>query len=798
MQGLQNGSSTFRKDNLSAASMQNFATLQNQVGPGLQNGSSTYRKEDSYVSPLRRSIKDAQAFSTQQNVSNSGEFIYSYTDFHSVDRDKFFTTQPIEDATWPRDTTADNITKTESTVLPMGKATSNFESSRQVNNQPSIKVDDLSFDADHVENILHEMGVVRKKKIQVHNELITNFENRKNGVRPLTKYGQLGDKYDDQLSDRVVKDSHGGNKEDDEVDVNDNATRTQDLNKQEPDNKINFSSDQNLETDQIDGNAQYNSKSDEEMTLPDEEMGRKMVESEEDEGEDEEFNLGALQEAAKQGDDKLQKYIKRLSQKLHAKAAKEYSSDDSLEQSLHNKSTKKWTDDDTHARFDAGLTQSTLGKEYIGKAYANEQYVGLEKGLQSKENYHFDYDENYLFKKDNEPDFVSNRNDFTKHISQPEKSNDDHYDKYWEGIADVDHVTGSTDHVTGSTDHVTDSTHHMTESIDHLTHYQPQISQPAITSSELQELGLLDDIFKQSNINKSSANSELQEGQLLEPRMESAEGVDDLELQTHRPGQRPFSPLKNVHASGSVSKRPTDFSYVHMPSQSDNALDPISDVDTDIHLSDDSKVFKETGNLSNKHQRPKPPVIAKKPSSLRRSHHRNSSSNAQNKASHLMRPKTPERHVDGVREHHEKDRDARKELATARRGASPTRDRPDDKLLERATVSVANSSFLRGVTPEPNWEPSLSVPSLDLQDEDGDGIQDDDGHHGNEDAGGDLVENVGGEEDDNETVLMEKIANFRPSFAVDGDAAPVGGGGDAPERKGYVQVSSNGHFLVLS
>ncbi|XP_072016777.1 LOW QUALITY PROTEIN: uncharacterized protein [Amphiura filiformis] len=752
--------------NAPPSSTQNSTPFQSRIGNSAQYRSSSDRKDESYVSPMRRSLSHAQSFSTtpQRNTLNRDEFSYSYQDFRPVERERYFSTKPVEDVSWPPHTTSAGKAPRREANVSSNRKISSTESSRQVH-KSSIRTDDITFDADYVENILQEMTVVREMKTQVHDELKTNFDNH-NGKTPFTKYDHVSTKYGNDAPHSATKYGHNHTKEGDDIDIDHSTHRTFDLSKQQDSRSSELSSDQNLEDDQVKISEQTSNIK---LTyrIGNDNEGKEKKEESEEEG-DEDFNLGALQKAAKQGDDILRRYIKRLSQRLHSKAVDEHTSGDntSLGQSLERKPVEEQrSGDDRYTRFEPG-PGSAPWEERVG----NDQHGGLEENNN-------EIDASFI-QSHNEHHFESKLNDVTDLVKEsiPRK---EFIDGNHEGITECNHVTEDEDHVT--------------EKSDHVTNYQPKIAQPAMTSSKLQELGLLDDIFS-STLNLQSnaipaADKQLDAEQIVDPIDTKSE---EFQLQTHRPGHRPVSPLKNVRTNSSLSEKTQnlEFSYVHVP----DASESISDMDIEIHhnvnMNSDSS---ESDKVSNKNKHPKPPEVAKKPtSSLRRVHHANSSSsNALNKPSNPKRVKTPERHVVGIREHHEKERDVRKQTnnISPRRGAtSPTRGQFNEKSPGRAPVnqkvSVVTSSFLRGVTPEPKAE-LLSVPSLDFHD-------DDDGDHHEDqmalfdDMVGDGGVDETGQEDDNETVLMQRITDFKPPF---GGANQMDASGDAPNRNWHPQVS---------
>ena len=243
----------------------------------------------------------------------------------------------------------------------------------------------------------------------------------------------------------------------------------------------------------------------------------------------------------------------------------------------------------------------------------------------------------------------------------------------------------------------------------------------------------------------------------------------------------------NVTMKGDVVKE-TDFAYIHIPSphhenvsNSDSSDGVITNHDVTVANENDRKLD------------PKPPKVGKRPVSA--SFRRPTINRASPTSSNPKRPKTPERHIVGVREHHQRDRVARQQSPDRhkrRESSSPLRGTKMEERTGRsssrpdsAQVSVVMSSFQRGISPEPSKVKGQSVPSLKLDNEDDDTLNNE---HDSEIE--DMLDEFGGLDaaDDNESVLMQKIADFRPQLAGVGQ---MNASGDAPtvDQKWYPQVS---------
>ncbi|XP_033646648.1 uncharacterized protein LOC117305872 [Asterias rubens] len=297
-------------------------------------------------------------------------------------------------------------------------------------------------------------------------------------------------------------------------------------------------------------------------------------------------------------------------------------------------------------------------------------------------------------------------------------------------------------------------------------HYTPKVSQPAITSRELEGLGLFEDLRVKSNLPQPSSHqdsSELDntwEDEVGEEIIDQARDDldEDLGLSTHRPQERPFSPLKQVTTFNEVKPARdqefygTESSFKSTLDASDRLRDPelplpkksrsrqacslnsqseqeeaatCNNIDdffsTDKSLRDDklenkqghSKTKEKSSSVSTRAVRlnnldantnedilmnsaplplplgteignflcseqstdsdpdrltksgafkPRPPNKERKSSQVKR-HKPKNSSEALVRNPSPRRPKTPERHVDGVREHHERRRDHQKKIS---------------------------------------------------------------------------------------------------------------------------------------
>ena len=759
-------------------------------------------------------------------LPQTDKYQYSFENFKSVDKERFYSTKPVEDLTW-----------NPSSETSVGRYLSaDFHKQRRnpAQNLPDTTTLD-SYDAFLANNMVQEMGHVQKLREKVHDEMKTNFDGNQNGWTP-SYLGRRNVAKTSSVSDGVAN----GIDENHNV-PGDYTNGMRDKTKESLSSAHGSKVPDNL----LDG---VPSKRTQEVAR----KGTKLVEdsTEEDSGVDE-FDLGALQEAAKQGDDVLRRYIKRLSQKRDGASDGDNhllkSSEDEARYAKANRDEEVGGFLERHHPLnpdtEGHLKENGDSSNKIMSVDNGEEIVAhhdLEKRHQLAGNLHPHEDGGGDLNGDltDEMKSVNNGSEDENHRDvEVEHQSSDDLNPHEEELEDnqggdltsdkgIDVRRREGDETDAAEEINESNPQEMVISGEHDTSqvtstndgaikingdYRPSITQPVITTSQLQELGLFEDLFSSSQSNKArskgtkegdQSDSSTDEDQILphqdrcleEDRKEDAEdGMGDLQLATHRPGDRPISPLKSVHAvKGAALNKPSpkwEFPYIHIPSTSVLKAELNSDANMS---SDGSDAVAETDS---KNLQPKPPGSLK---SDKRNVHaakhitRSSNNKRLSKPSIPKRPKTPERHIKGVRVHHEKERETRRPgSARLKRNesSSPVRSaRINDKISdEAARVSVLNSSFQRGVSPERKSSKPVSVSSLDLRDVANDAqvnvavkeyadisIDDDDaGDSEDEDF---LIRDDSGDIDES-AQLMQRIADFDPQ--APSVVHDVGPGGDA-------------------
>ena len=528
-QSVQN-SATLPKGNSSPhfESLSNSTTSPSQSShKGLTSkgsGSKKGHSSDVYSNPVRRSLTQAQIFSATHRLpqhksqSSEDEFRYSFNKFKPVDRDRFFTTKTLEDATW--------------SSSPDSKHTSLGERSTFSTSNPGIKPDDSSFDANYVENILHEMGNVRKIKTLVHNELKANFEKPNNKYDndvpkysgDVTKYGHLSTKDEVDINHNISKSDeknigqtyrmndelHAGKtyRLNDEMNVENTYRVNERLDRDvQSTYRVNGVSDQDILNERDTAEITPNRKLLNQNESDSDDVGNGSKREEDDDDNDDEFDLGALQEAAKQGDGILRKYIKRLSQRLHDKAAQELSGGDRLDSKLQSKTV---VEDCTKDKLNLGLYseddaakdidehQKTKFEQKPSNAFAEERTSSIELGETMHEGQNLNWD-----------GFVDSYHGNHKH-EQFIKQSDSYVGRVSDDVSIARRNDFHSDHDLGNdllSDHVSQN-HLKKNGKESVMTYEPKIGQAAMTSNKLYELGLLDDMFAGTLADTKSAGKQ--------------------------------------------------------------------------------------------------------------------------------------------------------------------------------------------------------------------------------------------------------------------------------------------------
>ncbi|XP_022094948.1 uncharacterized protein LOC110981594 isoform X2 [Acanthaster planci] len=338
---------------------------------------------------------------------------------------------------------------------------------------PAIKVA-AEHDALHAQNILHQMSQVRKLRAQMHGELMSNFSEQEFGLNPMSKsdYQSLSSGEATDISSlkngHVFDCSTAKHQEPSKMDVYSSKTDFLGASKSLSAPPANHSI---LQLEKEDTDADCTGKQDK-------------IASNDNLDDEMTFDLGELQEAAKQGDDILRKYIQSLSKNLKKK-----------------KRLTESVGENTKNDFKPNVLEKDMKKQ-------EEQLV--EKKLSSLPGY-------------------------SKIVNAEFSAEQD------TGIAPA-HESKTAEKSTAE------------------RQYRPKVADPSVTSRELQDLGLYQDLVdKKHNTPDHDATLLHIQCKSDQSRTDHLNGMvgdstddEDLGLITHRPQQRPLSPLKQVYVNNKV------------------------------------------------------------------------------------------------------------------------------------------------------------------------------------------------------------------------------------------------------
>ncbi|XP_038053169.1 uncharacterized protein LOC119725708 [Patiria miniata] len=605
------------------------------------------------------------------------------------------------------DSRGDDMPQRNNHLVPRKKHLKKFLFRQDEDTSPALKAA-AEHDALYAQNILNQMGHVRKLRAQVHGELMSGFSEQEFGLNPVSSKAESLEQ-DLSREDPVSSIQVGSS----QMDGGLQNRSIKDL--QEPTSVSVYSlqADSHRVTKTLSPPPSNST-----VYLQEEDSGTGGT-SDQDKGSGSEnldndmtFDLGALQDAAKQGDDILRKYIQSLSKNIKKKK---------LNESI-GETTGNAFKPDPH--------------EIDGPK--PDEVQDLDRELSS----HPRHPKKFL-NTDLRPEQETS-------IPQTSESN----------------------------------TVPRTRNLER--QHRPKVSQPSVTSTELQSLGLFQDLQDMKHNSQdpghdtTKLHTQLKSGpnqpRRLDGMVEDSTEDEDFGLSTHRPMERPLSPLKQVyvnrkerHLEGSeddstdpvkrhqnnTENNQSDLSDAGLSLQKDDAVpekDHTSQTGNVFHtflepevdntlfrhhslenftsstdqsgderlrkqppsyeklfsnptgLSSDSIPFPhpsgtEIGNFvcpeqstdsdQDAHKNlartsqliPIPPQQEKTGSTSFKRHKPAAQKSARNKSP--RRPKTPERHVEGVREHHERERETRRQLSARK---------SQKKSLEQETGNLAKSS----------------------------------------------------------------------------------------------------------